>query len=286
MPTAKEFAREVEALSLTITGYQEGKSGQRGLCDCIGLVMGAMTRLGRGSYPMHDTNYFRRYQTDGLQLLEKTEQLKTGHILYKATADQSDLNDRYKPGGRYYTDDPKDYYHIGVVTDVNPLEITHCTSGNGFNGIKRDASINGWTHVGMVRGVDYVADTNVGNKEEIMATGYITATNGKPVRIRESPSTSAATIAKLNIGTVVDVLEKGTVDGTEWATVIDPNGRRGYMMAQFIKILGDENENAGESNEDAQEQPSNASFEETVLNQLNRLETLLNAILDREAGAG
>ena len=39
MPSNKEFAQEVEALALTVTGYQEGKSGQNGLCDCIGLIM-------------------------------------------------------------------------------------------------------------------------------------------------------------------------------------------------------------------------------------------------------
>ena len=44
MPTAKEFANEVQELALTITGYQTGKSGQNGLCDCIGLIMGAMAR--------------------------------------------------------------------------------------------------------------------------------------------------------------------------------------------------------------------------------------------------
>ena len=45
MPTAKEFAYEVEDIALTVTGYQTGKSGQNGLCDCIGLIMGAVNRL-------------------------------------------------------------------------------------------------------------------------------------------------------------------------------------------------------------------------------------------------
>ena len=96
MPTSKEFAREVEALALTVTGYQTGKSGQNGLCDCVGLIMGAMTTLGRGSYPMHSTNYFARYQMDSLRVLSGAELLSVGQLVYKANNDQNDLNDRYK----------------------------------------------------------------------------------------------------------------------------------------------------------------------------------------------
>lgn len=90
MPSAKEFAYEVEDIALTVTGYQEGKSGQNGLCDCIGLIMGAMNRLSRISYPIHDTNYFRRYQTNNLRTLKSGETMQVGQILYKARADQSE----------------------------------------------------------------------------------------------------------------------------------------------------------------------------------------------------
>ena len=156
MPTAKEFASEVDELALTITGYQNGKSGQNGLCDCIGLVMGAMTRLGRGSYPMHSTNYFARYQMDSLRILSPAEKLAIGQLVYKADDNQSDLNDRYKAGGRYYTaGNMLNYYHVGVVTGTTPLEITHCTSSGNISGTKRDSSTKGWTHVGEMRGVDY-----------------------------------------------------------------------------------------------------------------------------------
>ena len=231
MPTAKEFAREVDELALTITGYQNGKSGQNGLCDCIGLIMGAMTRLGRGSYPMRSTNYFARYQMDGLRILGPAEKLVIGQLLYKADDDQSDLNDRYKPGGRYYREgDLLDYYHVGVVTDVNPLEITHCTQSGTISGIKRDSSTKGWTHVGELRGVDY-ATYHTENKEETpMQKATVNAANGEPVRLRKAPGTDAVTLAKLPVGTPVEVPEKAG----EWATVIAPDGKRGYMMTQFL----------------------------------------------------
>ena len=279
MPTSKELAREVEALALTVTGYETGKSGQNGLCDCIGLVMGAMTNLGRGSYPMHSTNYFARYQMDSLRILSDAELLSAGQLVYKANNDQSDLNDRYKQGGRYYTGDLLNYYHVGVVTDVNPLEITHCTSIGGISGIKRDSTIKGWTHVGEVRGVDYARSTGTQIEEaKNMAQAVVSASNGKPVRMRKMPGTDAPTLAKLDVGTVVDVVEQAG----EWSTIIAPNGTRGYMMSSFLALAEAPSESAP-----AEQEPSRrAEFEETVIAQLDRIEMLLNVILDGEEGAG
>lgn len=50
-----------------------------------------------------------------------------GEIVYKARkpGDSSyNLPDRYKANGG----DLLDYYHVGVVTKVRPLEITHCST--------------------------------------------------------------------------------------------------------------------------------------------------------------
>ena len=272
MPTAKEFASEVDELALTITGYQNGKSGQNGLCDCIGLVMGAMTRLGRGSYPMHSTNYFARYQMDSLRILSPAEKLAVGQLVYKADDNQSDLNDRYKAGGRYYTGDMLNYYHVGVVTSVSPLEITHCTSSGNISGIKRDSSTKGWTHVGEMRGVDYAIGYGKEEAPTMSKTAFVVSDDGNRVRLRSAPTdTSYNTIAKVNPGTVVDVPEQAG----EGATVITPDGQRGYMMTQFLKFL----EYADEPDEDGQNQPSNNSFEAEVLQRFDRLETLLNSII-------
>lgn len=233
MPTAKEFANEVQELALTITGYQTGKSGQNGLCDCIGLIMGAMANLGRGSYPMHSTNYFARYQMDSLRTLKSGEVLQIGQLLYKHNADQNDLNDRYKPGGRYYINgDLRNYYHVGVVTDLSPLEITHCTQSGNISGIKRDSSTKGWTLVGEMRGVDYATKHEEDNM--ISRTAYVVVPQGtKTANLRERPDTASDRLKKISAGTVVDVLEE--TDG--WATIVDPDGARGYMMTDFLKFF-------------------------------------------------
>lgn len=288
MPTSMEFVHEVDALALTITGYQTGKSGQNGLCDCIGLVMGAMSNLGRGSYPMHSTNYFARYQMDTLRVLKSGETLQVGQLLYKANDDQSDLNDRYKPGGRYYVDSNlKNYYHVGVITGLNPLEITHCTSDGTTSGIKRDSSTKGWTHVGELRGVSYALNIADQNKEEPVVTGtaYVANTDGKPVRLRSAPTTNGAynTIKKVDVGTLMDVLEVGTSDGEEWATVVDPMNVKGYMMTKFLNFV-ESAENAAESAEDLKKPASVIAFEQDVVERLTRIETLLDAILNGGVG--
>lgn len=278
MATAKEFAYEVEDIALTVTGYQEGKSGQNGLCDCIGLIMGAVARLSRVSYPMHDTNYFRRYQTDNLRTLKSGETLQVGQILYKARADQSDLNARYKPGGRYHTPkDMLDYYHIGVITALSPLEITHCTQDGSISGIKRDSSTKGWTHVGEVKGIDYAADTNVGSKpEETMSkTAYVSVPAGtSTVNLRPRPSKNAEYIKRIKQGTVVEVLEQA--DG--WSKIIDPAGDKGYVMSEFLKELEYANEEPPDGDEDAKQQAPTSDFEREVLDLLTRIEARLNAI--------
>ena len=260
MPTAKEFANAVQELALTITGYQNGKSGQNGLCDCIGLVMGAMSQLGRGSYPMHSTNYFARYQMDSLRTLKSGETLQVGQLLYKHNDDQDDLNDRYKSGGRYYVEgDLRNYYHVGVVTDLSPLEITHCTSSGNISGIKRDSSTKGWTLVGELRGVDYATKHEEDNM--ISRTAYVVVPEGtSTVNLRQRPDKSAPLVKRIKAGTVLDVLEEA--DG--WAKVVDPDGERGYMMTEFLKFLTYGDVEVPDEPEDAQQEAETPADEVTL----------------------
>lgn len=271
MIKASDFVYEVKDLAQTITGYQTSKSGQAGLCDCIGLIMGAMSQLGHGSYPMHSTNYFARYQMQFLREMDAGE-LREGHIVYKATDSTADLNDRYKQGGRYYTGDLLDYYHVGVVTSVNPLEITHCTQNGSVSGIKRDYAADGWTHYGSMLGVVYNNSTPV-KGEHMSKTAYVHASNGKPVRLRKAPGTDAETITKVQPGTVVTITEQSS-DG--WAQIVTPDDRVGYMMAQFLKVL----EYADDTDDGQHSDPDGA---DDILQRLSRIEAKLDAVL---GGAG
>lgn len=230
--TGKEFADGVADIAEKDPTYRTGGIGRDGTCDCIGLVMGAMYALGHSEYPMHSSNYFARCEVDNLQRVDAMEdELKPGMLLFKARSDGNpryDLNASYRQGGRYFTGDLLDYYHVGVVTGVNPLEITHCTSTSHTDGIALDRTLDSWTHAGMVRGVDYR-----GSAEEAMETAIVTAQSGSTVNLRKYPDKASAKLAKVPVGEAVYVYEEA--DG--WSKV-KWNGVAGYMMSRYLEEAG------------------------------------------------
>ena len=67
-----------------------------------------------------------------------------------------------------------------------------------------------------------------------MGTATVYAANGTTVNMRVKPNMSANLIARIDIGTKVEILE----DNGEWCK-ISCNGRDGYMMAKFLKTEDD-----------------------------------------------
>lgn len=81
--------------------------------------------------------------------INKANDLHIGDIVFKAyEPDESgyDLPNRYKPGGAYYDGDLRDYYHVGVVTSVDPLSITHMTTPT----VKVDTKLGKWGYFGTL----------------------------------------------------------------------------------------------------------------------------------------
>lgn len=130
-----------------VTQYKLGGDGsKRGECDCIGLIIGAVRLMGKTWDGIHGSNYAARYKTANFALIPGANALAVGNIVYKARGPREsnyDLPARYSDHA-----DQNDYYHAGVVTSINPLEITHCTSTPG--GIKRDSSLGKWKYYGEV----------------------------------------------------------------------------------------------------------------------------------------
>ena len=231
MISKETFIKNVLAIQQRFPTYREGGVGSDGTCDCIGLIMGAMYEAGHKKYDMHSTNYFARYQMQNLYAISRPEHLFTGMIVYKATEDTSDLNARYQPGGRYYTGDMLDYYHVGVVLSANPLTIIHCTSGGGVDGITTDHSMGKWAFGGMLKDINYGSADEPASEEETMVPykAKVTAPSGSTVNMRVRPNPDAARLAKVPIGDIVEVQTEA--DG--WAR-IDWNGTIGYMMSQYL----------------------------------------------------
>ena len=225
--------RTIASRSLT---YRTGGVGKDGTCDCIGLIMGAMYELGHKAYDMHSTNYFARYQTMEMVTLKSSTEIYPGMILYKARDDQDRLNGRYLPGGRYYTGDVLDYYHVGVVVRAKPLEIIECTEYGSVTGIVRSSTIKGWHYGGKLRDVLYDGyeeenEPKESGAEETMSVLYKArvATNEGTLNLRSTPG--GKKIGELPKGAEVDVYSEG-----EWARV-GYGEMLGYASGKYMEKI-------------------------------------------------
>lgn len=233
----KTFLENIQRIVDAQPSYKLGTDGSRGTCDCIGLVIGAFRRSGERWPGTHGSNWSAR---NFMASLLSPAPIELGSLVYKYRDPGDpgyDLPDTYRGHP-----DQRDYYHVGVITSIIPLRITHCTGG-ATNGIKIDTTLNagrknGWRCGGRVAGVDY------DNKEEPMEpleTAIVTAASGKSVRMRASPSIQSIAKANVPIGATVDVLQKA---GDWWE--IRYGGKTGWMLASFLggAVTADEDEPA------------------------------------------
>lgn len=219
--TTEAFLASVRTLAAEKPVYRTGGTGADGTCDCVGLVMGAVSRLQPVRYPLHSSNYFARRETDALTPLAAA-QLQPGMLLYKARQDNGSLHARYRQGGQYHNGDPLDYYHMGVLLTAEPICIVHCTSGGGVNGIAYDTALDGWTHAGRLRTLD-------SSEEAAAGTAAVCTPDGKPLKLRPTPDTAKPYIAKLPHGDTVTLLAEA--DG--WAKVRWQQ-HTGYCMSRYL----------------------------------------------------
>ena len=239
--------------------YKQPGSGEDGTCDCIGLIIGAIRRMGLKWTGIHGSNYAARYQTVDLEYISSMTDLELGDVVYKAcdskgivkkacnagtTTHKYDLPSRYKNGGAYHNGDLLDYYHAGAVTSVNPLKITHMTSPQ----MKVDSNLNGgWNYHGKAKPIVDAAGksegVSVGTAEEIIkepvatadCKAIVVADNGKPVKMRQYPSSQCRTWDNVKCGTELTIVEPGET----WAKINCGRRKGWYMMAQFLDIVGD-----------------------------------------------
>lgn len=236
--TNTKFVEAVRQIAASRPTYRTGGDGSDGTCDCIGLIMGAIGK----KYDVHSTNYFARCQMRTLDSLLDESQLHEGAVVYKSRRDTSQLNARYQPGGRYCNGDMLDYYHVGVVTGIDPLEITHCTKTGTVNGITYDGAIGTWSHIGDLLDVT-MTYTEEGPSMATMMKVY--AANGKPVNVRQRPGTDAPKVGEVNVGEMVTVTEQA--DG--WAKITH-GSLTGYMMDKFLVEAGSVEEPEQETGEE------------------------------------
>lgn len=216
--TSEQFLQGVQKNVERIRAYELGMDGTGGTCDCIGLVIGALRLMGGTWTGTHGSNYAARNEMQSLDEIVSPAVLEAGDMVYKAR--QPEQSGYALP--RTYDDHPdrNDYYHVGVVTSVHPLEITHCTGVSG--GIKRDNSLGAWKYRGKLKAV--VA----GSRTE--KTSYRVV--GGKLNVRRDPNTSSAVITRLAEGTVVEA--QPVPQKADWLFV-SGSSFSGYCMARYLQ---------------------------------------------------
>ena len=160
--------------------------------------------------------------------INNKKELYLGEIVYKGLLPghiNYDLPEKYARGGSSFNGDYTDYYHVGVVTCLNPLEITHCTSPGP---IVRDNSLGKWAYGGKLKGVDYNA-----TEPEKEVGAMVTLKGGNesaPLNMRASRDTHSALLAQIPQGTEVELLDAGET----WSR-IKYDGKTGFVLTKFVQ---------------------------------------------------
>lgn len=223
----EDFLEAVQKIVDEAPTYRLGGDGRDGTCDCVGLLMGAIRRVDRSvKFPLHSSNYFARQMVVELLEISSPEELEPGMAVFKTRADTGQLNARYKKGGKYDTGDYRDFYHVGVVRTVEPLQIEHCTSSDEHDGIVVDSKLGKWSTAAKIK--DVVYNTREG-ATDMTRNARIQTDDGKTLNLRKGPGQEYDTITRMPNGNTVKVL----ADAKGWAK-IEWNGLTGYCMSKYL----------------------------------------------------
>ena len=256
MVTMKSFLRGVDAIAEEKPTYRLGHDGSDGACDCIGLIIGAIRRAGGKWTGTHGSNWAARNAMDTLHAVADPDDLQVGQAVFKAAEPgQSGYNlpDRYKGDA-----DTRDYYHVGVVRSVSPLDIVHCTGP----GIVHDRKLGKWNYAGWLAMVSRESE----KEDAKMKTAIVTAESGSTVNLRKTPE--GALLDRVPVGSAAQVLD--TLYG--WARVTVA-GQTGWMDKRYLLMQGS-------GAEDASGSADGTSADDTITVTLPRsaAEALLSAI--------
>ena len=234
MTILEKFIQKVLVIKALQPRYRQPGDGSDGTCDCVGLVIGAFRRAGISWSGIHGSNWFARKEVTGLTQIKSQSDLKVGDVVFKIYEPGQAgyaLPGRYKKGGKYYNGDVRDYMHIGVVTSVNPFNITHM----GVPSVKVDTSIGkywkykGWlTRLGKEPVAELPKQTPVAQ-----CKAKVVAKSGRYVKMRKEPSKKCGLYEEIPIGSIVTIEEPGD----QWAKISYGKWKNYYMMAEFLEII-------------------------------------------------
>lgn len=233
-----KFIAKVKLIFDSNPKRREPGDGSDGYCDCIGLIIGAIRRMGLKWTGIHGSNYAARQEITNLTPLTSQAQLEVGDVVLKAVPKGHKnwaLPSRYCQGGKYYNGDLNDYYHAGVVYSLNPFQIRHMSSKMTI-----DTKINTfypWNYKGkLTKLIKAATDTPdpAPTPEPSIKKAIVVAKSGSTVNMRQGPSKKTRVMIRIKLGETVTI----DAPGEEWAKITF-NGFTGYMMSEFLDIIGD-----------------------------------------------
>ena len=197
-------------------------------CDCIGMDKYSF-RENNVAFSTTGTNYSFRKQVENIRAIKSESDLNVGDVVFKAYEPGESgwkLPDKYQQGGSEYNGDLNDYYHIGTVRSVNPLQIIHMTTPTA----KMDTTLNkkGWDFAANWK-KEYISDSP--SPEPPGPTPPTPPTPPSPypydavvtkdkVNTRKGPDENygQAKVGKLNAGDIVQVDDTTINDeGEDWS---------------------------------------------------------------------
>lgn len=238
----QKFLGKVREIFASNPKRREPGDGSDGYCDCIGLIIGAIRRMGLTWTGIHGSNWAARKEFVKLEPIRSVSDLEEGDVVLKGcppTKKGWALPSRYRSGGRYYNGDLTDYYHAGVVDKVNPLNIRHMASKMTID-TKLDHNKNSpWNYHGKLKILANAAGgIPAGTTDPLTPTegsrAVVVAEKGRTVNLRSKPKKGLNIIKRVPLLTTVDILEPGE----KWAK-IKYGTFTGYMMAEYLDIIGD-----------------------------------------------
>lgn len=199
--------------------YEWG-AARSGCVDCSGAFVFAYKKYGLSI--AHGSNAIARSYIRELLPVCDAQPGMAAFKLKRPDQAGYDLPGKYREGGSAYNGDLSDYYHIGLV-DADGKHVLNAQSPSA--GFTR-TPIEKWAVAGYLKAVSY------GGGDEMEAY-IVTADNGLPVRVRDTPN--GKTVDRLKVGTVV---EGGAIDSEGWQE-IRYGDKSGYMMSKFLRKAGD-----------------------------------------------
>lgn len=205
-----------------------GSNGPGGI-DCSGAFVFAYRKYNQSIY--HGSNRIARVYCRDVKRVASLAQLVPGMAIFKTRPAGENLKAEYKPGGRYYDPAlPEDFYHIGLVASISPLQIINATAPAA----RVDTRLSAWSHAGYLKAVAYGQPPMPGPDPQPLPREAMTqAPSGSTVNLRRSPTKDSVVLRRVPLGTRVSVLED--VDGIWWR--VREGATIGYMMREFLKAL-------------------------------------------------